>query len=150
LVRLSREVPNIVAVKDAAGNPGRSAALVADAAAGFELYSGDDSLTLPLLAVGAVGVVGVATHWSGREHQELVSSFEKGDVARAREVNASLLASFAYESGDEAPNPVPAKAMMRALGFAVGECRLPMGPTPPGLDDRARNLLNTLRGESES
>src|SRR5690606_37900861 len=54
----------IVGLKDARGNPSEAAAVVAGALAGFDLYSGDDGLTLPLLAVGAVGVVGVATHWS--------------------------------------------------------------------------------------
>ena len=66
LVRLAHEVPNIVGVKDAAANPAETARLIADAPDGFEVYSGDDALTLPLLAVGAVGVIGVATHWSAR------------------------------------------------------------------------------------
>lgn len=138
LVRLVTEVPNVVAVKDAAGDPAESARLVAEAPDDFELYSGDDSLTLPLLAVGAVGVVGVATHWAGPVFGDMVVSFEKGDVVGAREANQRLLASYAYESSDDAPNPVPAKAMMRLLGLPVGHCRPPMGPEPDDLADRAR------------
>ena len=65
LLRLAREVPNVLALKDAAGNPGETAALVSSAPEGFEVYSGDDAMTLPLLASGAVGVIGVATHWTG-------------------------------------------------------------------------------------
>src|SRR5205807_7888727 len=61
-VRLAREVPNVLAVKDAAGDPGGSARLLAETPDEFELYSGDDSLTLAFLAIGASGVVGVATH----------------------------------------------------------------------------------------
>lgn len=145
LLRLGRDVPNIVGVKDAAGNPAETARLLAHAPSGFEVYSGDDGFTLPLLAVGASGVIGVATHWSGVEHGEMISAFEKGDVGTAREVNARLLESFAYETSDEAPNPIPAKAMMRVLGHRVGQCRLPLGPAPAGLEDKARGVLERLR-----
>src|SRR5437588_818486 len=105
LVRLAREVPTIVGVKDASGDPAGSARLIADAPAGFELYSGDDSLTLPLLSVGAVGVIGVATHWAAPQFAEMMTAFGKGDVAGAREVNALLLPSYAFETGERAPNP---------------------------------------------
>jgi 4-hydroxy-tetrahydrodipicolinate synthase len=141
LLRLAREVPSVVAVKDAAGDVAGSARLVAAAPEGFELYSGDDSLTLALLAAGAVGVIGVATHWAGPQFVEMIAAFAKGDVIRAREVNASLFESYAFETGDAAPNPIPAKAMMRVLGQRVGQCRLPLGPAPDGLDERARQVL---------
>src|SRR5207248_3297018 len=67
LLGLARDVKNIVGVKEASGNVAQAAERVAHAPSGFELYSGDDALTLPLLAVGAVGIVGVATHWAARE-----------------------------------------------------------------------------------
>jgi 4-hydroxy-tetrahydrodipicolinate synthase len=145
LLRLARDVPNIVGVKDAAGNPAETASLIARAPGGFEVYSGDDVFTLPLLAVGAVGVIGVATHWSGVEHSEMVSAFEKGDVVAAREANARLLESFAFETSDDTPNPIPAKAMMRVIGHAVGQCRPPLGPAPAGTEERARQVLDNLR-----
>jgi 4-hydroxy-tetrahydrodipicolinate synthase len=144
LLRLARDVPNVLGLKDAAGNPGETAALIARAPDGFEVYSGDDSMTLPLLASGAVGVVGVATHWTGVDHQELFDLWEKGDLDGARLVNARLLDSFAYETGDDAPNPIPTKAMMRVLGLAVGEARLPLGPAPEGQEARAREVLAAL------
>lgn len=145
LLRLARELNNMVAVKDAAGDPAGSARLLAEAPDGFELYSGDDSLTLPLLAVGAVGVIGVATHWSGLQHGEMISSFEKGDVVRAREINAALIPSFEFETGELTPNPVPTKAMLRVLGLPAGHCRLP-NIEPPGIDleGRAREVLDGL------
>ncbi len=146
LVRLARDVATIVGVKDAAGDPAGSARLVAATPPSFELYSGDDSLTLPLLSVGAVGVVGVATHWAGPHFAEMIARFTKGDVARAREINATLFDSYAYETSDAAPNPLPAKAMMRVLGLPVGQCRLPMGPAPEGLEDAAREVLGALAG----
>jgi 4-hydroxy-tetrahydrodipicolinate synthase len=145
LLKLAREVPNIVALKDAAGNPGETASVISSAPAGFEVYSGDDALTLPLLAAGAVGVVGVATHWTGDDHQAMFDLWEKGDVAGARLVNSRMLESFAFETGDEAPNPIPTKAMMRHLGFAVGQARLPMGPAPEWVEQRAPEVLANLR-----
>jgi 4-hydroxy-tetrahydrodipicolinate synthase len=145
LLDLAREVPNVVALKDAAANPAETARVVAHAPSTFEVYSGDDGMTLPLLAVGAVGVVGVATHWSGVDHQELFELWAKGDVEGARRVNDRLLESFAFETGDEAPNPVPTKAMLRVLGLPGGRCRLPMGPEPDWVEPRAREVLGNLR-----
>jgi 4-hydroxy-tetrahydrodipicolinate synthase len=144
LLRLARDVPNVLALKDAAGNPGETAALISSAPDGYEVYSGDDSMTLPLLAAGAVGVVGVATHWTGPDHQELFELWEKGDLVGARLVNSRMLPSFAYETGDDAPNPIPTKALLRVLGLPVGEARLPMGRAPAGLEDRAREVLADL------
>ena len=135
---------NVLALKDAAGNPGETASVVAGAPSGFEVYSGDDSLTLPLLSVGAVGVIGVATHWTGPEHQLLFGRWEAGDTAGARRVNQALLPSFAYETGDDAPNPIPSKVMMNRLGVPVGECRLPMGPAPAFVLERAERVLAGL------
>ena len=146
LLRLAREVPNIVAVKDAANDVPGSARLVAEAPAGFELISGNDDLTLALLAIGGTGVIGVATHWSAAEHKEMITAFKKGDVERAREVNARLLESYVFETGDAAPNPLPTKAMLRTLGLPVGQCRLPMGEAPADLEDRARQVYANLRG----
>ena len=137
LLHLFREVSNIVALKDAAGNPGETASLIASAPAGFEAYSGDDGQTLPLLAAGIVGTVGVATHWTGPDHQEMFDLWEKGDFVGARLVNTRMLESFAFETGDDAPNPLPSKAMMRHLGIPVGQARLPMGDAPQFVEDRA-------------
>ena len=144
LLELAHDVSNIVAVKDAAGSPAETATLIASAPAGFEVYSGDDALTLPLLAVGAVGVVGVATHWAAAEMGEMIDAFLAGDVRRARELNALLIPSWQYESGDRNPNPIPAKAMMKVLGRPGGDCRPPMGPEPDDLQNRARAVLAGL------
>ncbi len=144
LLRLAREVPNVVALKDAAGNPGETAKVIAAAPEGFEVYSGDDVLTLPLLSVGAVGVIGVATHWTGLDHQEMFRHLDKGDLVGARAINARLLESFTFETGDEAPNPVPTKAMLRYLGLDVGMPRLPMGPDPEWLAARAESVFANL------
>ena len=145
LLRLADEISNVVAVKDAAGNPGETAKVIRDAPEGFEVYSGDDNLTLPLLAVGAVGVISVAAHWSAPEFVAMMDAWDSGDASEACRINARLLESFDYETGDIAPNPVPTKAMMRTLGLPVGEPRLPMGPTPDGLEDKAREVYSRLK-----
>lgn len=144
LVKLANDVPNIKALKDAAGAPAETANVMAHVPSDFELYSGDDGLTLAFLAYGATGVIGVATHWSGPEHQQMISAFLNGDVAKARKINDVLLESYAYETGDDNPNPIPSKVMMNVLGFDVGECRLPMGSPPAGLENRAREVLARL------
>jgi 4-hydroxy-tetrahydrodipicolinate synthase len=141
MLRLARDVPNIVAVKDAAGDVPGTARLVAGAPAGFECYSGDDVLTLPLLSVGAVGVISVAAHWAGPEIAEMIASFLDGDVERARQLNADTIEAVAFQASDEAPNPMPAKAILRAMGLPAGECRLPHGPAPAWLDERAEAVL---------
>lgn len=146
LLQLVHEVPNIVGVKDAAGDVAESARLVAEAPSDFELHCGDDALTLPLLSVGAVGVIGVCTHWAAEPMGEMIAAYRAGDVDRARALNASLLESYAFETGDSAPNPIPAKAMLRALGRPAGECRLPLGPAPDGLEARALEVWKRLHG----
>jgi len=145
LLRLFREVSNVVALKDAAGNPGETASLLVQAPEGTEVYSGDDGLTLPLVSIGAVGTVGVATHWTGTDHQQMFDLFAAGDTAGARLVNARMLPSFAFETGDDAPNPIPTKAMMRHLGIPVGQARLPMGPAPEFVVERAPQVWADLQ-----
>jgi len=70
-----------------------------------------------------------------------LSAHAAGDVTRAAEVNRGLIESYRFESSDEYPNPVPAKAACRALGLAVGQCRLPNAPAPRSLDDQARSVV---------
>ena len=141
MLRLAREVPAIVALKDAAGDAPTTAHLAARAPAGFEIYSGDDVMTLPLMAVGAVGVISVAAHWVGPQLRRVVDAFVAGDLAGAIAGNAELLDSFDFESSAEFPNPLPAKAVLRALGHRVGQCRLPMGASTPELDAQAAKIL---------
>ena len=150
LLRLATEVANVVALKDAAGNPAETAVVVAHAPAGFQVYSGDDSMTLPLLATGIVGTVGVATHWTSADHQEMFDLWGKGENFAARQVNARMLESFAFETGDDAPNPIPTKAMLRHLGLPAGQARLPMGDAPLAVEQRAAEVWSNLLRRRES
>ena len=148
-VRLAREVPAIVGLKDARGRPDEAAAIVAGAPESYDLYSGDTAFTLPLLAVGAVGVVGVSTHWTAGLHAEMIAAFEKGDVARAREVNARLLPSYAVESSDTWVQAGAAKAALAALGQPGGPCRPPMPPLGDDLHAAVRRVLADLGSDAD-
>lgn len=145
MLGLASSVANIVAVKDAAADPAGAARLVAHAPDGFELYSGDDVLTLPLLSIGAVGAVSVAAHWCGDGIAAMVKAFLGGDPAKAQRINAELLDAVAFQTSDETPNPVPAKAMLRQLGLPAGHCRLPhLEPPEADLSGRAQRLIDAL------
>lgn len=143
-LRLAREVPTIVALKDAGGDPAETARLIAEAPDGFEIYSGDEPLSLPLAAVGAAGVVGVSSHWTGLKQRELWDAVAKSDYVTARRINAELLPSFAYMNNDDCVFSQAVKVAMGLLGLPVGECRLPVGPPPPDTTERARRVLADL------
>ena len=144
MLRLAHEVPNVVGVKDATGDPAAAARLLAHAPRSFELYSGDDSLTLPLIALGGVGVISVCAHWAGPEMHRMVHAARDGNLERARAENARLVESYDFESTEQFPNPLPAKAACRALGLRVGQCRPPLGEGPPELEGEALRILTRL------
>jgi 4-hydroxy-tetrahydrodipicolinate synthase len=143
LRRLFTEVPNAVAFKDATGDVAAAARLITELP-DLDVYSGDDAMCLALGAAGAVGVIGVSTHWATPEFQELFASLAKGDLVAAREVNARLAPTFDYENSDTCVYAQSAKAALRVLGLPAGECRLPVGPAPEGTEDRAREVLRGL------
>jgi len=144
IVRLATEVPTIVGLKDARGNVAEAARIVAEAPDGFELYSGDDSLTLALLAVGAVGVVGVATHWCGEHMAEMIRSFQSGDHEQARRINARLGPSYSWPQSELWQAPGAVKAMLAELGLPSGPCRLPLGSVPDEARARAKEIIAAL------
>lgn len=144
MVDLFTDVDNIVGVKDAAGSPAETARMLSLAPEGTEVYSGDDGLTLALMAIGGVGTIGVATHWVGNETSEMMNAFFGGDVHKAAEINRRLIPSYEFETGDLAPNPVPTKAMLRLLGLPGGPTRMPMGPEPAFVEDDAKAVLAEL------
>ncbi len=143
-LELARDVPSIVAVKDATGDVASAATVVAGSPAGFEVYCGDDSLTLPFVAVGGVGVISVAAHWAGPQFAEMITAHRAGEVERAMLINQRLVGSYRFQSTEDYPNPVPAKAACRVLGLPVGQCRLPNAVAPGSLDEQARAVLSEL------
>lgn len=137
---------NIIALKDASADLVSAAHLKAVLGDRIDLYSGDDSLLLAFMGIGAVGIVSVAAHWAGPEFAAIVRSAAQGDWAEAQRLNELIAASCHFESSEMYPNPMPTKAVMRSLGFAVGECRLPHGPSDAKLDAGAKQTVATLQG----
>lgn len=143
-VAVVRAHANVVALKDASADLVSAAATKAELGEALDLYSGDDALLLPFLAIGAVGLVSVAAHWAAPEFAALIRSAHAGDWRAARMLNARLAPSCTFETSDMYPNPLPSKAAMRALGFAVGQCRLPLGDGDGDLDRSARDVVTAL------
>lgn len=123
LMRLIRDIPHLRAVKEASGNVSQISDVIREAPEGFLVYSGDDGLTLPILALGGYGLVSVAAHVVGREYGEMIEVFAS-NPARARELHHQVTPIvqqlFAH------PNPVPVKAALAARGFDCEAVRLPL------------------------
>ncbi len=117
-------IPNIVAIKEASGNLDQVSAISRLCPSEFEIYSGDDSLTLPMLSVGAVGVVSVSSHLVGDKLQKMVRAFEAGQVKEARDLHLQLLPLFKVLFSFT--SPIPLKMALELQGWAVGKCRLPL------------------------
>ena len=136
------EIPNIIAIKEASGDLDQVSEIRRLTAPDFEIYSGDDSLTLPMLSVGAVGVVSVASHLVGDSLQQMIQAYERGQVAAAKDMHLKLLplckALFATTS------PILIKAAMQLQGWTVGTCRLPLGEAPVALIDDLKCLMAEL------
>jgi len=139
--RLS-EIPNIVAVKEATGNLDQASDIRRRTKEEFLIYSGDDSLTLPILSVGGTGVVSVASHLVGRDIQEMVKSYERGDVRKALQLHLRMLPLFKVLF--ITTNPVPLKAALNMSGFNVGKPRLPLVEATPKEIEQIQAVLREL------
>jgi 4-hydroxy-tetrahydrodipicolinate synthase len=135
------EVPNIIGVKDAAGDLAGTAKLAAEAP-GFRIWSGDDALTLPMLAVGGIGVVSVASHLVGHRIAEMVAAHDKGDVDGAARIDRELRPL--YEVLFITANPIPLKAALQMVGLPAGPVRLPLVDATDQERDRIRSVLEEL------
>ncbi len=118
------EVDNIVALKEAAGDLNQAAEMVRVLPKNFLVYSGDDSMTLPMLAVGAVGVVSVASHLVGRRIAAMINDYLQGAVEKAARAHCELLPLF--KTLFLTTNPIMVKAALNLLGVKVGSTRLPL------------------------
>ena len=136
------EVPNIVAVKEASGSLDQVSQIRGSTPADFLIYSGDDSLTLPMLAVGARGVVSVASHLVGSQLQQMIQAFFQGNVRLSLELHLQLLPLFKVLF--VTTNPIPVKAAMQLQGWDVGLTRSPLSPPTPDLIDALRSVMGQL------
>ena len=120
------QIKNIVAVKEASGNLNKMTKIIANTPDHFELYTGDDGNTLPVLSIGGVGVISVASHVIGNEMQEMVKKFLDGQISEAAKLHQKLLPIMVELF--KAPNPVPVKTALQMKGLDVGTVRLPLVP----------------------
>ncbi|HOB41443.1 MAG: 4-hydroxy-tetrahydrodipicolinate synthase [Limnochordia bacterium] len=118
------EIDNIVAIKEASGNLEQVSVLKTMVPEDFLIYSGDDALTLPILAVGGAGVVSVASHLVGREIKSMISAFLAGRVGDALEIHLKLMPLF--KAMFITTNPVPVKRALEFVGVDTGPLRLPL------------------------
>jgi 4-hydroxy-tetrahydrodipicolinate synthase len=135
-------IPNIVATKESSGDLDQMAEIIAGTDSSFKLYSGDDNLTLPVLAIGGYGVVSVASHVIGAEIQSMIQQFLHGEVAQSATLHAQLMPIFKglFQCPHRVPNPVPVKYALQLLGYDVGGVRLPL----VSLTDTEQQFIQTL------
>lgn len=121
------QVPNIVAIKEAAGDMEQVTRIRQTTPESFAIYSGEDSLTLPMLTLGAVGVVSVASHLIGEDIKAMIRAHKAGDVAKALELHQRMMPVF--KALFVTTNPIPVKWAMSLIGMDMGPVRLPLvGP----------------------
>jgi 4-hydroxy-tetrahydrodipicolinate synthase len=125
VVRLSK-IPNIIAIKDAGGDVLTMTEIIEKTDDNFAVYSGDDGLTLPAMAIGAKGIVSVASHIIGNEMQDMITAFQTGDMKTAQTLHQLLVR--VTNALFMAPSPTPVKTALQIIGLDVGSVRLPLIP----------------------
>ena len=138
--KLSR-IENIVALKEASGNIVQFSEIIRCVPKDFMVYSGDDSILLPALSIGAYGIVSVCSHVVGVEMKEMIDAFVAGDTKKAMEIHLRLLEIF--KTLFVIANPIPVKAALNMTGTNVGGLRLP-------LTEARENIRSLIRKELES
>jgi 4-hydroxy-tetrahydrodipicolinate synthase len=133
------ELKNVVAVKEAAGSMDQVSDLKKVLPEDFAVYSGDDSLTLPIMSLGGKGVVSVASHLVGKRIQEMINAFVSGNVKLAREIHLELFPVF--KAMFITTNPVPVKTALNMAGWQVGPTRLPLAEATDNEKQKLKNIL---------
>ncbi|MRS12392.1 MAG: 4-hydroxy-tetrahydrodipicolinate synthase [Actinobacteria bacterium] len=125
-LRLAADFENIVAVKEASSNLTQIASIIDGSPVGFEVLSGNDEDTLPMMGLGATGVISVASHVAGPQLSEMLTAQALGDHTRALKIHLELMPLF--KALFMTANPIMVKKALELVGFAVGDCRLPLIP----------------------
>jgi 4-hydroxy-tetrahydrodipicolinate synthase len=134
------QLPGIVGVKEASGDLDQIGLVCAGKPKQFNVWSGDDSWTLPLLAVGGYGVICVVSHIAGRSMKRLIEAYVKADNRTAQDIHQGLLPVIKTLMSTAA-NPVPIKSALNAMGFTTGPFRLPLVPLT---DDQLKSVMQTI------
>lgn len=140
-VALSK-VPHIAAIKEASGNLDQVVKIIKEAREGFLVYSGDDSLTLPILAIGGYGVVSTSSNVASAQMREMIDAFVGGDAERASKLHLKLFNLM--KALFVTTNPIPVKAALNMLGFAVGGLRLPLVEANSEVEEVVKRALVEL------
>jgi len=135
------ELPGIIGVKEASGDLDQVSLVCAGKPEGFHVWSGDDSWTLPVLAVGGHGVICVVSHIAGRSMKKMIEAFAKGDNEAARKIHSGLVPVIKTLMSTAA-NPVPIKSVLNSMGFPAGPFRLPLVPLTK---DQLEAVMLTVR-----
>ena len=141
-LRLARDVPNIVAVKEASGNLAQIMEILRDRPDNFRVLSGDDSFTFPLLALGAEGLISVAANEAPALMSQMINLALQGDWAEARELHYRLLPLMEVNFIESSPGPV--KAALAMMGLIQESYRLPLVPISEGSKTKVRSVLAEL------
>ena len=141
-LRLAHDVENIVAVKEASGILTQIAQIVDGAPDGFEVLSGDDEMTLPMIGLGGTGVISVASHVAGLQMAEMIAAQVAGDHTRALRRHLELLPLF--KGLFKTANPILVKEALKLQGFEVGGTRLPLVPATPEQSAELRAMMERL------
>jgi 4-hydroxy-tetrahydrodipicolinate synthase len=136
------EIPSIIGVKEATGSIEQASAVRELTSPDFLIYAGDDALTLPLLSVGAHGIISVASHLVGPQVQQMVKAFITGNVREAQTIHQSLLPLF--RALFLTTNPIPVKCALELMGWPVGKPRLPLVPAPNTVREQLNDVLKVL------
>ncbi|MGB3263329.1 MAG: 4-hydroxy-tetrahydrodipicolinate synthase [Microcoleus sp.] len=147
VARLAK-IPNIAAVKEASGNLDQASQIRRLTPPEFAIYAGDDSLTLPMLAVGGSGVVSVASHLVGEQLQQMIAAFEAGQVQVATQIHLQLFDLF--KALFLTTNPIPVKAALTLQGWDVGSTRPPLCDPPVEVTQKLKDVLDKLAAVSTS
>jgi 4-hydroxy-tetrahydrodipicolinate synthase len=134
------ELPGIIGTKEASGDLDQIGLVCAGKPDGFRVWSGDDSWTLPILAVGAYGVICVVSHIAGRSMKKLIEAYGNGDNEAARKIHSGLLPVIKTLM-TTAANPAPIKSLLNAMGFPAGPFRLPLVPLT---DEQLKSVTQTV------
>jgi len=147
IVKLA-EIDNVVSVKEASGDLEQMSKIIEHTPDDFELYSGDDGLTLPVLSIGGKGVVSVASHVIGNEMKQMIQSFHNGDLTRAAAIHRKMLP--VVKALFSQPSPAPLKAALELQGLDSGVLRLPLVKVDEALKNQIGKIIESFKESVKS
>jgi 4-hydroxy-tetrahydrodipicolinate synthase len=142
VARIAQDCPNVIGLKDSAANVEQTKKTAGLVPPGFTIWSGDDALALPMMKVGAVGIISVASHIAGQEIAQMVAAYHAGDLPKAEALHNRLMPLFNVLF--ITANPTPVKAALEMIGRPVGIPRLPLIEATAGEKEQIRKVMKDL------